>query len=53
MIGGGTVITTALVSALSATSTFLASSAGLTVFSAGLLAGELDMQGMQSFVCER
>lgn len=39
MIGGGTVITTALVSALSATSTFLASSAGLTVFSAGLLAG--------------
>ncbi|KNB44867.1 hypothetical protein JH06_1589 [Blastocystis sp. subtype 4] len=39
VIGGGTVITTALVSALSATSTFLASSAGLTVFSAGLLAG--------------
>ena len=44
-IGGSTIVTTALLTALSATSTFLASSAGLTVLSAGLFAGGASYAG--------
>lgn len=47
LIGGTSVITAALVAGLTATASFLSTSAGLTIFTTGMLAGGAGFGGYE------